>query len=82
MLISVPYVASQCKREGWSLQERFELVLAHSLCHLLGYDHETTEQFRVMRRAEERALRYMRPLVPRDMVEQAMRRYKQKRPED
>ncbi|GLD98523.1 hypothetical protein PINS_up007220 [Pythium insidiosum] len=55
--ISLPYVQSQCEdpdnEDVTSLKERMPVLLAHGICHLLGYDHETDEDYEHMTKAEE-----------------------------
>ncbi|DBA00856.1 TPA: LOW QUALITY PROTEIN: hypothetical protein N0F65_008499 [Lagenidium giganteum] len=59
--ISIPYVQSQCEVEDFTLEERMPVLLAHGICHLLGYDHERDEDFARMSKAEEYILdRYER----------------------
>lgn len=38
-------------------QERVSMLLVHGLIHLLGYDHETDEDFEAMVAEEEKVLR-------------------------
>lgn len=42
-------------------QERVSLLIVHGLIHLLGYDHETDEDFEAMVAVEERVLEAIRP---------------------
>lgn len=39
-----------------TFDERMTVLLVHGICHLLGYDHETEAQFRVMHAREEELL--------------------------
>lgn len=54
-IISVEYVHAHGGELGQSLVEKLERLLAHSLCHLLGYDHESDDEFAIMD-AKEREL--------------------------
>ncbi|MEO8585866.1 MAG: rRNA maturation RNase YbeY [Acidobacteriota bacterium] len=40
LVIDVPYAARQARRRGHTLAREVQILLAHGLLHLLGYDHE------------------------------------------
>jgi probable rRNA maturation factor len=44
VVISVETAAKEGKIGGISMEERFTQLLVHGILHLLGYDHEKTEQ--------------------------------------
>jgi probable rRNA maturation factor len=48
VVISLPAARRQAKGAGHSLEREVALLLVHGLLHLLGYDHATDEQVRVM----------------------------------
>ncbi|HEY3351586.1 MAG TPA: rRNA maturation RNase YbeY [Thermoanaerobaculia bacterium] len=52
LVIDVPYAARQARRRGHSAAREIQILLAHGLLHLLGYDHETDDgtMFRLQRR--------------------------------
>ncbi len=52
IVIDVPYAARQARRRGHTLRREVQILLAHGLLHLLGYDHETDDgtMFRLQRR--------------------------------
>jgi len=52
IVIDVPYAARQARRRGHALQREVQILLAHGLLHLLGYDHEEDDgtMFRRQRR--------------------------------
>ncbi|OQS02853.1 hypothetical protein THRCLA_04814 [Thraustotheca clavata] len=56
MFISIPYVQSFCKHNDTTLDERMPILLAHGLCHLLGYDHEVDKEYQVMQEKENELL--------------------------
>lgn len=57
IVISIERAAEQADEFGHSLRREIGFLTAHSMLHLLGYDHETGENERqVMREKEERAL--------------------------
>ncbi|KAH9112017.1 hypothetical protein LEN26_013370 [Aphanomyces euteiches] len=90
MFISLPYVEAFCVENGamnvhefdltgvWcaetTLEERMPILVAHGLVHLMGYDHETDEDFAVMSEVEDALLEnYVRHLPPH---------YRKERPRD
>ncbi len=66
VVISVPYAARRAVAAGCSVDVVVDLLLVHGVLHLLGYDHATREEARIM---DERtletlgALGYERSLV-------------------
>ncbi len=48
VVISVDTAARQAKEQGHTLEEELDVLIAHGLLHLLGYDHETPEDERRM----------------------------------
>ncbi len=52
LVIDVPYAARQARRRGHSTAREVQILLAHGVLHLLGYDHETDDgtMFRLQRR--------------------------------
>ena len=44
VVISVETAVKEAKSAGISMEERFTQLLVHGILHLLGYDHEKTEQ--------------------------------------
>jgi rRNA maturation RNase YbeY len=57
LVIDVPYAARQARKRGHPLSREVQILLAHGLLHLLGYDHETDDgtMFRLQRRLLLRA---------------------------
>ncbi len=60
IVLSMDHVKAQAAEYGHSLQREAAYLLAHGLCHLMGYDHITEEQKAAMRGLEEKALGMMR----------------------
>lgn len=52
VVIDVPYAARQARARGHSLTREIQILLAHGVLHVLGYDHETDggTMFRLQRR--------------------------------
>lgn len=69
IFISPAYVQRQCDDpllyEITTLEERLPVLVAHGLCHLMGYDHERDDDYERMKRAEDYILnRYIEFLPP------------------
>jgi probable rRNA maturation factor len=43
VIISLETTRRQAREQGWKFLELLDLYLVHGILHLLGYDHETTE---------------------------------------
>lgn len=56
VVISLPAARRQATELGHSLTRELGFLFAHSLLHLMGYDHEETSQRTQMRRMEERIM--------------------------
>ena len=57
IVISLERAKAQAAEYGHSLEREIGFLCAHSVLHLLGYDHENDEESRlVMRKKEESAL--------------------------
>lgn len=59
ILISKDRVISQAEEYGHSEKREFAFLVAHSMLHLLGYDHMTVEDAKVM---EEKQKKYLEEL--------------------
>ena len=58
LAISVETLARAARRKRGPIEREIEMVLAHGLLHLLGFDHETDDG--TMMRLQARALRFAR----------------------
>lgn len=56
IVISVETAKRQAAEVGHALEAELRVLLAHGLCHLLGYDHEDPEDAPAMQAAEARLL--------------------------
>lgn len=56
IIINVDQAARQAEAYGHSLLREYSFLIAHSMLHLLGYDHMTEAEARVM---EEKQARYL-----------------------
>ena len=60
IIISVEKVREQAHAYGHSEKREFAFLVAHSILHLLGYDHMTKKEAAVMEEKQERALQEIR----------------------
>lgn len=56
IIISAERVAEQAEKYGHSRKREFAFLIAHSMLHLFGYDHMTSEEAAVMEEKQERIL--------------------------
>ena len=56
IMISVDKVFAQAEEYGHSVTREFSFLVAHSMLHLLGYDHMTPEEASVMETKQAKAL--------------------------
>ena len=56
MALSYERVPAQAKEYGHSEKREVAFLVAHSMLHLLGYDHESEEDAKVMEQKQESAL--------------------------
>ena len=56
IMISIPRVFDQASAYGHSVKREFAFLFAHSMLHLLGYDHIKPEEAKVMEAKQENAL--------------------------
>ncbi len=49
----------QAEEYGHSVKREFAFLIAHSMLHLLGFDHEDKEEERIMLEKQERALSFL-----------------------
>ena len=54
-MISVDKVFAQAEEYGHSVTREFCFLVAHSMLHLLGYDHMTSEEATVMQMEAKQA---------------------------
>ncbi|KAG9303449.1 hypothetical protein G9A89_013776 [Geosiphon pyriformis] len=56
LVISMAYVQRWCKRYKETINSRMPVLLTHGICHLLGYDHETNDDWEQMSLRENEIL--------------------------
>ncbi len=59
VILAPGFVSERCRREQWSLEPEFTLLVVHGCLHLLGWDHEDPAGLRVMRSLESELLTSM-----------------------
>jgi len=57
IVISTDKVISQAKDYGHSTKRELAFLVAHSMYHLFGYDHETEEEAKEMEELQEAVLK-------------------------
>lgn len=57
IILSVDKVREQADHYGHSIRREFAFLVAHSMLHLCGYDHEVPQDASVMEEKQEQALR-------------------------
>jgi probable rRNA maturation factor len=55
-MISAEKVIAQANEYGHSVKREFCFLVAHSMLHLLGYDHMTPEEAKIMEGKQAQAL--------------------------
>jgi probable rRNA maturation factor len=56
IIISVDHVMAQAEQYGHSIQREYAFLIAHSMLHLMGFDHMTPEEAQVMETEQEKIL--------------------------
>ena len=59
MVISAPYVQRAAAELSQTTDQRLRALLVHGICHLLGYDHEQTDQALLMEAEENRIMQQL-----------------------
>jgi probable rRNA maturation factor len=56
VIISYPKAVEQSREQGHSVDKELALLIIHGILHLLGYDHQQTEEEKRMREREQELL--------------------------
>ena len=56
IIVSYPQAVEQAKEQGHSVNKELALLIIHGILHLLGYDHEKSEEEAKMRAREKELL--------------------------
>ena len=52
LIISLEYIEPLCIEENKTINEHLKTLLCHGICHLLGYDHYTESNDKIMKEKE------------------------------
>lgn len=52
IIISLEYVHTSDRWQDTTETERLPILLVHGICHLLGYDHKTDHDYKIMHKKE------------------------------
>lgn len=59
IMISIPRAVDQAHEYGHSIKREYAFLIAHSMLHLLGYDHMEDEERLLMEEKQEQALQHL-----------------------
>lgn len=59
LIICPEYIQEQVKELGTTFNDRVKVLLVHGICHLLGYDHETDQDYEIMHKKESELLKHI-----------------------
>ena len=62
IIISAERAQKDAQELGIGFPEHLQVLLVHGVCHLLGYDHETDAQYKLMERKERELLELLHHL--------------------
>lgn len=65
IVLSIPRIVEQANEYGHSTKREYAFLIAHSMLHLLGYDHMTEEDAALMEEKQNQVLETLK--IPRDM---------------
>lgn len=53
IIISPEYVQEDLERWNQNFDQRMQVLLIHGICHLLGYDHISDDDYEIMKKKEQ-----------------------------
>jgi probable rRNA maturation factor len=56
LFISAPYIYKHCLTHKLDVEKHFDVIIIHGIVHLVGYDHETDEEYQQMKSVEDKLL--------------------------
>lgn len=60
IMISIPRAVEQAQVYGHSIKREYAFLIAHSMLHLLGYDHMDEDERKIMEEKQEQALQSLK----------------------
>ena len=63
LILAPEYIKTFTDKEGISFEHRIMILVVHGICHLLGYDHEEDDDYKVMQDQEHKLL----DSIPKDL---------------
>lgn len=62
IIISLEYVEQKAPEWNRTFEQHLKVLFAHGIAHLLNYDHQTDEEFKVMNKVEKKLLKALKIL--------------------
>ncbi len=59
IMVSIPHAVAQAEAYGHSIKREYAFLIAHSMLHLLGYDHMVDEERLIMEEKQKQALHHL-----------------------
>ena len=56
IIIALDKIEKNAQEKGWSRERELSFLIAHGIMHLLGFDHQTEEEYNFIVNAQEQAL--------------------------
>ena len=56
IIIALDKVEKNAEEKGWTRERELNFLIAHGIMHLLGFDHQTEEEYNFIVNAQEQAL--------------------------
>lgn len=60
IIISLEYAKKYADQNNINFDQHLKLLLVHGMCHLIGYDHETEHDYKIMHKLEESILKKLK----------------------
>lgn len=56
IFLGIPYINNQCIQDKLQLEDVLPAIITHGLCHLIGFNHDTKDNWEAMRAEELKIL--------------------------
>ncbi|XP_030846062.1 endoribonuclease YbeY [Strongylocentrotus purpuratus] len=67
MFLGMGYIERDCTKHNADIDDVLPVIITHGLCHLIGYDHKTQEQWKMMHDRELQILEQFKKLTGQDL---------------